>query len=90
MGCNNHGPFIQRHTESVRITDRLIFADETEFISDVAEERQFPFGQCPIEGFIAQISRIELLCVGQHFHQCGAGIGATMNFFDCIAPLWID
>jgi hypothetical protein len=63
MACDDRGPFIQRHTESIWVTDRLILADQAELVSDVAEERQFPFGQRAIEGVVTRVSRIELLCI---------------------------
>ena len=67
MGRNDRGAFIQCHTESIWITDRLILADQAELVPDVAEERQLPFRQRSIERFVARISRVELLRVGSTF-----------------------
>jgi hypothetical protein len=53
VGRDDRGSFIQRHTKSIWISDRLIFADQAELVADVAEERQFPFGERTIEGAVS-------------------------------------
>src|SRR4029079_1365482 len=87
----NHGSaFFQRRPEAIRVSDGLIFSDEAEFIADVTQERELPLGEGSVKRFVVQISWIELLRVWEDLHQCGAGIGATMDFFDGVPSLRID
>ena len=79
---NDGRSFIERDFESFRIADRLIFANQAEFIAHVAKEWQLAFGQCAIEGLVLRIGRVELFGIGQHFDEHCAGIGATMHFVD--------
>ena len=82
--------FIQRETESIGVAEGLVFPDEAELVADVTQERQLPFGEGPVEPFVAPISRVKLLRVWEDFDQCGSGIGATMDFFDCVPSLRIN
>jgi hypothetical protein len=87
----NHGSaFLQRRPEAIRVSDGLVFSDEAEFIADVTQEWELPLGEGSVERFIAQIGRVELLRVREDLHQCGAGIGATMDLFDGVTSLRID
>ena len=65
-------------------------ADQAEFIADMAEKREFAIGQCTIERFVLGIGRIEVLSVGQDFHQDGSGIGTAMDFLYRVLSLRVD
>ena len=63
VGGDDRCTFIQRETESIGVAEGLVFPDEAEFVADVTQERQLPFGEGPVEPFVAPISRVELLRV---------------------------
>src|SRR4029079_14217245 len=87
----NHGSaFLQRRPEAIRVSDGLVLSDEAEFIADVTQERELPLGEGSVERFVVEISRVELLRVREDLHQCGTGIGATMDLFDGVPSLRID
>ncbi len=90
VGGDDRCPFIQREAKSIRVAEGLVFPDEAELVADVTQERQLPLGEGSVERFVARISRVELLRVWEYLHQCGSGIGATMDFFDCVPSLRID
>jgi len=90
VGGDDRCAFIQGEAESIGVAEGLVFPDEAELVADVTQERQLPIGEGSVERFVARISRVELLRVWEDLHQCGAAIGATMDFFDCIPSLRID
>src|SRR5687767_9607711 len=90
MGGNDSSAFLQRQLKSIGIADGLIFSDQAELISDMAEKRQLPIRERSVKRFVARISRVELLRVRKRLHQYGSGIGAAMNFFDGVLSLRIN
>src|SRR6185295_4541686 len=90
MRGNDSGAFVERDPESFGIADRLIFADQAEFIAHMAEKRKLPFRKRTIERLVFWIGWIELLGIWQYFDQCGSGVCAAMDFFDCVTALRID
>jgi len=90
MRGNDRNPFVECRAQPVGVAHGLVSSDQGEFVADMAEKREFAIGQCMIEGLVVAIGRIEVLSVWEDFHQCGSGIGATMDFFDCVPSLRID
>lgn len=90
VGSDDRHSFLQCQAESIGIAERLILTDQAEFVTDMAEKRQFPLSECSIERCVSLISRIEVLGVRQDFDQDGAGIGTAVNFIDGIFALRVD
>ena len=83
----NHGrSFIKGCPEPVRITHRLIFAYEAEFVAHMTEQRETQSGQF----LIAVMAWVELLGIGQDFDQDGSCFGTAMEFFYGIETLRVD
>lgn len=81
---------VKCETQPFRISKRLVFPDETEFITDMTQEGQFPLSQRSVERDVLRISWIEMLGVGEDFNQNRLGIGTAMNFVDGIFTLRVD
>ena len=89
--CSDHcNALAERELKPARISHRLILADQTELVSHVAEKRQAAICEGAIKQFVFRVGRIELLCVRQHLHEHGAGIGTAMHLVDGVTPLRVD
>src|SRR5580765_5419205 len=75
MGRDDRRAFVQCQLQPIGITDRLVLADQTKLIPDMAEKRELPIRERSVERFVSCIGGVELLRVWEDLHQCGSGIG---------------